>query len=118
MGLTKTFALAYVADGIRVNTICPGYSPTEMTAGFGAMEELGVKTVSKWHPAGRWLKNEELVDGLFWLWSDKSSFYNGQNLVLDSGLSAGFAPPADFIATLEAGKAKNAEAGQAFKSKL
>ena len=46
-----------------------------------------------WHPAGRFLENSEVVDGLHWLWSDASSFYNGQELVLDSGLTQAMITP-------------------------
>ena len=58
-----------------------------------AAEAMGVKTVSNWHPAGRFLENAEVVDGLHWLWSDASSFYNGQELVLDSGLTQAMITP-------------------------
>ena len=34
-----------------------------------------------------------MVDGLHWLWSDASSFYNGQELVLDSGLTQAMVTP-------------------------
>ena len=34
-----------------------------------------------------------MVDGLHWLWSDASSFYNGQALVLDSGLTEAMVTP-------------------------
>ena len=34
-----------------------------------------------------------MVDGLHWLWSDASSFYNGQELVLDSGLTQAMITP-------------------------
>ena len=34
-----------------------------------------------------------MVDGLHWLWSDASSFYNGQELVLDSGLIQAMVTP-------------------------
>ena len=92
-GLTKAFALSYATEGIRVNTIAPGFTPSELTAGFVAAEAMGVKTVSNWHPAGRFLENAEVVDGLHWLWSDASSFYNGQELVLDSGLTQAMITP-------------------------
>ena len=92
-GLTKAFALAYATAGIRVNTIAPGFTPSGLTAGFVAAEAMGVKTVSNWHPAGRFLENSEVVDGLHWLWSDASSFYNGQELVLDSGLTQAMVTP-------------------------
>eukprot|EP00746_Dinoflagellata_sp_MGD_P037562 gnl/MRDRNA2_/MRDRNA2_19027_c0_seq1.p1 gnl/MRDRNA2_/MRDRNA2_19027_c0~~gnl/MRDRNA2_/MRDRNA2_19027_c0_seq1.p1 ORF type:complete len:308 (+),score=53.89 gnl/MRDRNA2_/MRDRNA2_19027_c0_seq1:65-988(+) len=91
-GLTKTFAAAYAAKGIRINDLSPAYSISELTQGLEDAEKLGVKSVSSWHPAGRWLKNSEVVDGLFWLWSEQSSFYNGQDMILDSGLVNQFVP--------------------------
>ena len=39
------------------------------------------------------VENAEVVDGLHWLWSDASSFYNGQELVLDSGLTQAMVTP-------------------------
>ena len=46
------------------------------------------------HIQGRWLENSEVVDALHWLWSDASSFYTAQNLVLDNGLTSSLVPPA------------------------
>ena len=96
VGLTKTFALAYAKEGIRTNNINPAFSPSELTAFYKTAEENGVETISNWHPAGRWLENKEVVDGLIWLWSGKSAFYNGQNLILDSGLTAQWVPTATY----------------------
>ena len=90
--LAKTGAINYAKYGIRVNNINPAFSPSEITAGFVAAEST-VPIISEWQPAGRFLKNSEVIDGLFWLWSDKSTFYNGQSLILDSGLTAGWVPP-------------------------
>lgn len=94
-GITKSFAMAY-AKTLRVNDLSPAFSPSELTAPLQMAEQLGAQTVSTWHPNGRWLENQEVVDGLFFLWSEKSSFYNGQDLILDGGLVNQFVPPETF----------------------
>ena len=94
VGLTKAAALQYASDGIRVNTLSPGFSPTEMTSGLVDAEQRGAPVIPHVHPAGRWLQNSEVVNALHWLWSDQSSFYSGQNLILDSGLTSALVPPA------------------------
>lgn len=112
-GLTKSFALAYASIGIRVNNLNPAFSPSELTGALATAENMGAKTVTEWHPSGRWLQNQEVIDGLFWLWSGKSSFYSGQDLVLDSGMTASWVPPATFTAQIGAAFAKLGEAAAA-----
>jgi hypothetical protein len=72
----------------------PVGSPSELTATLLEAEKLGVSTVSDWHPNGRWLENREVVDGLFFLWSEQSSFYSGQDLISDGGMINQYVPPA------------------------
>ena len=112
-GLTKSFALAYMSEGIRSNNLNPAFSPSEMTAPFDLAEKMGAPTVTDWHPAGRWLKNSEVIDGLHFLWSDKSSFYNGQNLILDSGMTGSWVPPQTYNGQMQAMFGKLGEAAQA-----
>ena len=96
VGITKAAALAYADKGIRVNNVNPTFSPSEMTAGFFAAELMGRKTISDWFPQGRPLHNQEVVNGVFFLWSDQASYMNGQNFILDGGLTGGWVPPKDW----------------------
>jgi A-factor type gamma-butyrolactone 1'-reductase (1S-forming) len=87
LGLTKTAAVEYGRYGIRVNAVSPGAVRTEMLQQvFGSEEALDqMATV---HPIGRIGRPEEIADAVAWLFSDRSSYYSGQSLTLDGGLSA------------------------------
>jgi A-factor type gamma-butyrolactone 1'-reductase (1S-forming) len=53
---------------------------------FGTQEALD--KMSAVHPIGRIGRPEEIADAVGWLFSDRSSFYTGQSLTLDGGLTA------------------------------
>jgi hypothetical protein len=53
---------------------------------FGAQEALD--EMSAVHPIGRIGRPEEIADAVAWLFSDRSSYYTGQSLILDGGLAA------------------------------
>src|SRR5215470_492016 len=93
LGLTKTAALEYAANGIRVNAVCPAVIETAM-----AERAFGDPAVSKrmlsLHPLGRFGKPMEVAEAVLWLCSDKSSFTTGQYLGIDGGLLIGPNPNA------------------------
>jgi NAD(P)-dependent dehydrogenase (short-subunit alcohol dehydrogenase family) len=88
VGLTKTAALEYSAQGIRVNAVNPAVIDTEM------VDELviGVKTtkdeLAALHPIGRIGRVEEVADAVLWLCSSKASFVTGHSLLVDGGFTA------------------------------
>jgi A-factor type gamma-butyrolactone 1'-reductase (1S-forming) len=87
LGLTKTAAIECGRYGIRVNAVSPGAVKTEMLLDvFGTQEALD--KMSAVHPLGRIGRPEEIADAVAWLFSDKSSYYTGQSLILDGGLTA------------------------------
>jgi NAD(P)-dependent dehydrogenase (short-subunit alcohol dehydrogenase family) len=87
LGLTRTAAIEYGRYGIRVNAVSPGAVKTEMLLGvFGTEEALD--EMSAVHPIGRIGRPEEIADAVAWLFSDRSSYYTGQSLILDGGLTA------------------------------
>jgi len=53
---------------------------------FGSQEALDA--MSAVHPIGRIGRPEEIADAVAWLFSDRSSYYTGQSLTLDGGLTA------------------------------
>jgi putative flavoprotein involved in K+ transport len=87
LGLTKSAAVEYGRYGIRVNAVSPGAVRTEMLLQvFGSEEALD--RMSTVHPIGRIGRPEEIANSVVWLFSDKSSYYTGQSLILDGGLTA------------------------------
>ncbi|KAK5169771.1 uncharacterized protein LTR77_005749 [Saxophila tyrrhenica] len=87
MGLTKTDAVAYAAQGIRINAICPGYVGTpllQQATETGVMDGEIAKV-----PQGRLGEMEEIADSIVFLASPMSSFMTGSGLVVDGGFTAG-----------------------------
>ena len=87
LGLTKTAAIECGRQGLRVNAVSPGAVRTEMLLDvFGTQEALD--EMSAVHPIGRIGRPEEIADAVAWLFSERSSYYTGQSLTLDGGLTA------------------------------
>ncbi len=89
VGLTRTAAVEYGREGVRVNALCPGYSPTPLVtemlrAGDAEMESRMTSRI----PLKRMVQPEEVVDAILWLCSEQNSFMNGASIVLDGGLTA------------------------------
>jgi NAD(P)-dependent dehydrogenase (short-subunit alcohol dehydrogenase family) len=85
VGLTKTAALEYAQDGIRVNCVNPGYIKTPMTDDImkTRYEEIMAKV-----PMHRLGSAEEIAEAVVWMCSDKASFMTGASHVVDGGFSA------------------------------
>ncbi|MBK1878827.1 glucose 1-dehydrogenase [Pelagicoccus mobilis] len=86
-GATKTAALEYAAQGIRINAVCPAIIETDMTDRAGALEDdsdLKNMLLAK-HPIGRFGQPMEVADVVVWLCSEKSSFVTGQTIPIDGG---------------------------------
>jgi NAD(P)-dependent dehydrogenase (short-subunit alcohol dehydrogenase family) len=93
IGLTRTAALEYAAQGIRVNAVCPAVIETPMAdRAFGDPEVS--KRVMAQHPIGRFGKPIEIAEAVLWLCSGKSSFMTGHYITLDGGMLAGINPNA------------------------
>jgi len=87
IGLTRSAAVEYGRHGIRVNAISPGAIRTKMLRQvFGSDEAM--RRSARAHPLGRTGTPEEVAEAVMWLFSDSSSYYTGQVLTLDGGLTA------------------------------
>lgn len=88
IGLTKTAALEYAKQGIRVNAVCPGAINTPMVdkAEMIYPEVRGLLT--SMHPIGRLGEPDEVAAAVLWLCSDRASFVTGHSLVIDGALTA------------------------------
>jgi NAD(P)-dependent dehydrogenase (short-subunit alcohol dehydrogenase family) len=88
MGLTRSAALEYAKEGIRVNAVSPGPIETPMLDRF--MGEFGVdeRQFLATLPMGRKGHPQNIADAVLWLCSDKASFLTGQSLTVDGGYTA------------------------------
>jgi NAD(P)-dependent dehydrogenase (short-subunit alcohol dehydrogenase family) len=88
IGLTKSTALEFGKQGIRVNAILPAVIDTDMYQRFvGEKPEMRAQMTAL-HPIGRIGKSEEIADAAIWLSSSKSSFVTGHSLLVDGGFTA------------------------------
>jgi NAD(P)-dependent dehydrogenase (short-subunit alcohol dehydrogenase family) len=85
VGLTKSAAVEYAQDGIRVNCVNPGYIQTPMTK--ETMEERFDEIMAK-VPVRRLGQAEEIAEAVVWMCSDKASFMTGASHVVDGGYTA------------------------------
>lgn len=86
VGLTKTAALDYATQNIRVNCICPGTIRTELVQGWIDKFPEAEEAWTKLAPMERMGDPKEIAEAAVWLCSDKSSFVTGHPLVVDGGI--------------------------------
>ena len=87
MGLTRSAALDYAKQGIRINAVNPGFIATEMMDRFtttgGTLEQFASVV-----PMGRLGQSEEIAATVVFLCSDAASYITGQSLLVDGGYTA------------------------------
>jgi NAD(P)-dependent dehydrogenase (short-subunit alcohol dehydrogenase family) len=91
--MTKTDAMLYAADRIRVNSIHPGYIWTPMVEGHlragGATDlEAARREVGALHPLGHMGEPDDIAWGVVYLASDEAAFVTGAQLAIDGGYTA------------------------------
>ncbi len=87
VGLTKSLALAYVDDGIRVNAIAPGWIRTEISR-IGREDPPFNEKVLARLPTHRWSEPEELAGTAVFLSSPAAALINGVTIPVDGGYVA------------------------------
>ena len=85
--LSKAAAIQYASDGIRVNSVHPGYTKTPLAKPLFTDPELYADRRST-VPMGRFAEPEEIADGILFLASDEASYVTGAELVIDGGTIA------------------------------
>jgi NAD(P)-dependent dehydrogenase (short-subunit alcohol dehydrogenase family) len=87
VGLTRTAALDYIGQGVRINAVCPGATRTRILASWFQDPKVESFILSR-HPIGRIAEPEEIAHAVLFLASDDASFIVGQALAVDGGLTA------------------------------
>lgn len=87
VGLTRSLALAYAEDGIRVNAIAPGWIATDISRGGRENPEFNDKLMTRL-PNKRWAEPEELAGTAIFLASSASALINGVTIPVDGGYTS------------------------------
>jgi len=85
--LAKATAIQYAGEGIRANSVHPGFVDSPMTEQHHAVPEVRASRLAQ-TPLGRLGVPEDIARGILFLASDESSFVTGSELVIDGGMTA------------------------------
>lgn len=88
LGLTKSAALQYISDGIRINAVCPGWIKTPPIQSWIESDENALSRMLSHQPIGRLGTPEEVADAVLWLSSSAASFMVGACIAVDGGYTA------------------------------
>lgn len=87
VGITRTGALKWAREGVRVNCVCPGVIDTPMVAGIATNPQFKA-VMEQMTPMGRMGRPEEIAAAAVWLCSEEASFVTGHAMVIDGGATA------------------------------
>ncbi len=86
VGLTKSAALEYAKQGIRINSVGPGFIITPLVA--SGLDQAAQAAISGLHPVGRMGESQEIANLVVFLCSDQASFLTGGYYLVDGGYTA------------------------------
>jgi NAD(P)-dependent dehydrogenase (short-subunit alcohol dehydrogenase family) len=89
IGLSKSAALQYVKQGIRINVVCPGVTMTNMIERAIARRPDIKEWFESHQPTGRGGTPEQVAEAVVWLCSDAASLITGVALPVDGGMLSG-----------------------------
>ena len=84
-GMTKCVALEFAKQNIRVNTVSPGATATDMIDRFAGKEGAARDGLEAMHPVGRLGQPAEIAAAVLYLCSDEARFTTGTSLKVDGG---------------------------------
>lgn len=84
-GITNTLAVELGAFNILVNTVCPGFTNTELTKKNLPVEEA--QKLAKDIPMGRFAEPDEIASIVYYLGSEQNTYITGQKIVVDGGFT-------------------------------
>lgn len=87
VGMTKSAALEYGKNNIRINAICPGYTKSALLNQLISVDPKMGEYLKNMVPMKRFGEAEEIAEAVVWLASENTSFITGQTIVLDGGIS-------------------------------
>jgi NAD(P)-dependent dehydrogenase (short-subunit alcohol dehydrogenase family) len=86
VGLSKTAALEYSSQGVRINSVGPGFIKTPLLE--NNLDKEAMEQIAGMHPIGRMGEANEVAELILWLSSDKASFVTGSYHAVDGGYLA------------------------------
>ncbi|GAB3732160.1 SDR family NAD(P)-dependent oxidoreductase [Spirosoma lituiforme] len=89
IGLTKTAALEYARQNIRINAVCPVYTHSTMVEELISKAPGMEERLRRMIPMGRFGQPEEVAQTILWLCSPENTFCTGQAIQVDGGMTAG-----------------------------
>jgi meso-butanediol dehydrogenase/(S,S)-butanediol dehydrogenase/diacetyl reductase len=92
VNLTRTMAIDFSSDGIRINAICPGLVATPLSQGLRDNPQVW-EEYQKGIPMARAAEPEEIAGGIAFLASEDASYMTGACMVVDGGLTASAGQP-------------------------
>ena len=87
VGLTRTAALEYVKQGIRVNAVNPGLIDTQVARDVVNGDEQAYAEMGRQVPIGRAGRPEEIASAVLWLCGPGASYVVGHGLTVDGGIT-------------------------------
>lgn len=86
--MTKSLAVEWAADGVRVNAIAPGYTETKMLRDVIDAGRVDEQAILRRTPMGRLAEPQEMADMALFLASSQAKYVTGQIMAVDGGWTA------------------------------
>lgn len=87
--LTRSLAIEYAKQGVRVNAVCPGGVKTALSANFTAPADVDFELMARYSPLVDMAEAGDIARAVLFLTSDEARHINGVALPIDDGVTAG-----------------------------